>query len=159
MPIIKLEIEINAPVEQVFDLARCIDLHEATMTEHNERAVAGVTKGLINLGETVTWMATHFGVKQRLTSKITEFNRPHHFRDSMISGAFKHFDHDHFFEAKDGQTIMRDCFNYTSPLWILGKITDALFLEKYMRELLTTRNQLIKSVAESNDWQKYIAAL
>jgi len=41
MPIIKLETEINAPVERVFDLARCIDLHKATMTRYNEKAVAG----------------------------------------------------------------------------------------------------------------------
>lgn len=157
MPIIKLEIEINAPVERVFDLARCIDLHEATMTKHDERAVAGVTKGLINFGETVTWQATHFGVRQKLTSKITQFNRPHHFRDSMIKGAFLRFDHDHFFETKNAQTIMRDVFDYDSPLWIFGKIADALFLENYMREILTSRNDLIKQVAESEDWRNFLA--
>ncbi|MDQ3323416.1 MAG: SRPBCC family protein [Acidobacteriota bacterium] len=156
MPVIKIEIAVNAPIERVFDLARCIDLHEATMTKHDERAVAGVTKGLINAGEIVTWQATHFGVRQRLTSKITEFNRPHHFRDSMTKGAFKRFDHDHFFETKNVQTIMRDVFDYTSPLWIFGKIADALFLENYMREMLTERNELIKKVAESDDWRKFL---
>ena len=97
MPTIKLETKINAPLERVFDLSRCIDLHEATMTKHHEKAVSGVTKGLINLNETVTWEATHFGLRQKLTSKITEFERPNHFRDSMVKGAFARFDHDHFF--------------------------------------------------------------
>lgn len=157
MPVIKIEIAVNAPIERVFDLARCIDLHEATMTKHNERAVAGVMKGLINAGETVTWQAMHFGVRQKLTSKITQFNRPHHFRDSMIKGAFLRFDHDHFFETKNEQTIMRDVFDYASPLWIFGKIADALFLEKYMKEILTTRNELIKQIAESDDWRKFLA--
>ncbi|MDQ3322235.1 MAG: SRPBCC family protein [Acidobacteriota bacterium] len=156
MPVIKIEIAVNAPIERVFDLARCIDLHEATMTKHIERAVEGVTKGLINSGETVTWQATHFGVRQKLTSKITQFNRPRHFRDSMIKGAFLRFDHDHFFETKGAQTIMRDVFDYTSPLWIFGKIADALFLENYMREMLTERNNLIKQVAESDDWRKFL---
>ncbi len=108
MPIIKIETTVNAPIQRVFDLARCIDLHEQTMSKHNEKAIAGVTKGLINSGETVTWEATHFGIKQKLTSKITSFDRPHYFRDSLVAGAFAHFDHDHFFEAKDSQTIMRD---------------------------------------------------
>ena len=158
MPVIEIEVEIKAPIARVFDLARCIGLHEATMSKTNERAVGGVTKGLISFGETVTWQATHFGIKQRLTSKITAFNRPFHFRDIMIKGAFKDFTHDHFFEPKDGTVLMKDVFDYTSPLWIFGKIADALFLENYMKNLLTERNLLIKKIAESEDWRKFLTS-
>lgn len=156
MPVIEIEIEIDAPIERVFDLARCIDLHEETMSKTNEKAIDGVTKGLINLGETVTWQATHFGFRQKLTSKITEYNRPFHFRDVMIKGAFKRFTHDHFFERKGEKVLMKDVFDYTSPLRILGKFADALFLESYMRILLTERNLLIKKIAESEDWRKFL---
>jgi ligand-binding SRPBCC domain-containing protein len=157
MPNIKIETEINAPIERVFDLARCIDLHAESLSETKEKAVAGKIKGLINKDETVTWEAIHFGVKQKLTSQITIFERPRHFRDSMVKGAFKRFDHDHFFETKDSQTIMKDVFDYDSPLGFLGNIADALFLENYMTNLLKSRNKLIKTVAESNDWKKYIS--
>lgn len=156
MPIIKLEIEVNAPIERVFDLARCIDLHIETMKESGERAVGGVTKGLINLGEIVTWEGSHFGVRQKLTSKITAFNRPHHFRDEMVRGAFKGFVHDHFFEAIAGKTLMRDTFDYESPLWIFGKIADVLFVEKYIARILEERNKQIKEVAEGDNWRKFI---
>lgn len=156
MPIIKLETAINAPIERVFDLSRCIDLHEATMTKHNERAVAGVTKGLINKGETVTWEAVHFGVRQNLTSKITVYERPFHFRDSMVKGAFARFDHDHFFEATMCGTLMTEVFDYDSPLWIFGKIADQLFLENYMKKMLEERNNLIKQIAECDDWKKFL---
>ncbi len=157
MPIIKIEMKINAPIERVFDLARCIDLHTESMSQSKEKAVAGRTKGLINKDEMVTWEAIHFGIKQKLTSKITIFERPHRFRDSMVKGTFKRFDHDHFFETKNSQTIMKDVFDYDSPLGFLGNIADALFLENYMKELLESRNALIKTVAESDDWRKYIA--
>ena len=157
MPIIKIETIINAPIERVFDLARCIDLHTESLSETKEKAVAGKTKGLINKDETVTWEAIHFGVKQKLTSKITIYERPHHFRDSMVKGVFKRFDHDHFFEMKDSQTIMKDVFVYDSPLGFLGNIADALFLENYMTKLLKSRNKLIKTVAESDDWKKYVS--
>ena len=156
MPVIKIEIEINAPIERVFDLARCIDLHEETMSKTNEKAIGGVTRGLINLGETVTWQATHFGIRQKLTSKITAFNRPFHFQDMMQKGAFKRFTHDHFFEQKDAEVLMKDVFDYRSPLWLLGKIADTLFLENYMRNLLAERNLLIKRTAESTGWQKFL---
>jgi ligand-binding SRPBCC domain-containing protein len=157
MPIIKLEIKINAPVERVFDLSRSIDLHKATMSRHNEIAVAGVTSGLINLGETVTWEATHFGVRQKLTSKITGFDRPRYFRDSMVSGAFARFDHEHFFEEIEKRTLLRDTFDYDSPLWIFGSIADWLFLENYMKNMLEERNRVIKEIAEGDDWQKFIS--
>jgi ligand-binding SRPBCC domain-containing protein len=157
MPVIEIEIEINAPIERVFDLARCIDLHEETMSKTNEKAIGGVMKGLINHGEIVTWQATHFGIRQKLTSKITVYNHPFHFQDVMLKGAFKRFTHDHFFEPKDGKVLMRDVFDYDSPLWFLGKIADALVLKNYMKKLLTERNQLIKGTAESENWRKFLA--
>jgi ligand-binding SRPBCC domain-containing protein len=156
MPIIKIEMLVNAPRTRVFDLSRSIDLHAETMSKHNEKAVAGITSGLINAGETVTWEATHFGVKQKLTSKITMFDRPVHFRDSLIKGAFARFDHDHFFNEANPGTIMKDIFEYDSPLGILGNLADSLFLEKYMKKLLEERNKLIKEIAESENWQKFL---
>ena len=71
MPSIKIQTKINAPIEVVFDLSRNITLHEISTGNSNEKAIAGVTHGLINLNETVTWRAKHFGVYQRMTVKIT----------------------------------------------------------------------------------------
>jgi len=62
---------INAPTERCFDLARDIAFHQRSVAHTAERAIGGVTGGLIALGETVTWEATHFGVRQRLTVRIT----------------------------------------------------------------------------------------
>ena len=156
MPIINLETRINAPVERVFDLARSIDLHTDSMSEYDEKAVAGKTSGLIEMGETVTWEAVHFGVRQRLTSKITAFDRPRYFRDSMVAGAFARFDHDHYFEEKNGVTIIKDVFDYDSPLGVLGKIADFLAVESHMKKMLEERNKLIKRIAESEDWKRFL---
>lgn len=156
MPIIKLETKINAPVERVFDLSRSIDLHTKSTSKSNERAIAGRITGLIELGETVTWEATHLYVKQNLTSKIVAYDRPNHFRDSMQKGAFARLDHDHFFEEIKEGTLMRDVFDYTSPFWIFGKIADKIFLEKYMKRFLIERNKMIKEIAESDEWKKFI---
>lgn len=156
MPRIEIELSINAPLERVFDLARCIDLHIETMSKSREKAIAGKTCGLIELGETVTWQATHFGINQKLTSKITAYDRPHYFRDEMQKGAFKSFTHDHFFDETSGKTLMRDEFDYKSPFWIFGKIADVLFLKNYMTQILSERNKLIKQVAESEKWKHFL---
>jgi len=151
MPVITLTTEIAAPIEAVFDLSRSVDLHVESTSQTNERAVAGRTSGLIGLGDTVTWEATHFFVRQRLTVSIIQFDRPNHFRDSMVSGAFSRFDHDHYFELCDIGTAMTDIFDFTSPFGPLGHLVNWLFVTRHMRKLLIVRNQLIKSIAESGD--------
>ena len=49
-----------------------------------------------------------------------------------------------------------DFFDYKSPFGILGKIADKLFLKKYMTELLTERNHIVKEFAESGKWKKML---
>lgn len=72
MPVIELATSIAAPIERVFDLARSIELHTNSTLSTGERAVAGVTSGLIGQDEEVTWRARHFGVWQSLTVRVTE---------------------------------------------------------------------------------------
>jgi len=153
---IRLETLISAPIERCFDLSRSIDLHKLSLADTREEAIAGVTSGLIGLNEQVTWRARHFGVRQTLTSQINEYNRPHHFRDSMVQGIFRSFDHDHFFEERDGSTLMTDVFAWKSPLGLLGVLADKLFLANYLRRLLQERNRIIKRVAESDQWREIL---
>lgn len=156
MPKIELVTFIKTDIEKCFDLARSIDLHQISTAETNEKAIAGKTNGLINLNETVTWEATHFGIRQKLTSKITKFDRPYHFRDEQVKGAFKCFIHDHYFENINGVVKMVDVFDFKTPLGILGKIADKLFLIRYMTKLLNNRNDVIKEFAESGKWQSVL---
>lgn len=156
MPKIELTTPISAPIERVFDLSRCIEAHTASTSRTGEHAVCGVTSGLIGMGQEVTWRARHFGVWQNLTVRVTAFDRPRHFQDVMVRGAFRRFTHDHFFEPSGDGTLMRDVFDYESPLGPLGRLANGLFLEQYMRAFLVERNQVLKSVAESEDWQQYL---
>jgi len=156
MPRIELKTEINADKTLVFDLSRSIDLHKISTEHTNETAVDGKTSGLIGPQEWVTWKAKHFGVYQKLTSKITAFNRPYFFADEMVYGAFKSFRHEHHFKEIPEGTLMTDIFNYQSPLGILGKLADKLFLKRYMVSLLEKRNWTIKDFAESDQWKKIL---
>ncbi len=124
MPKIITTTKVNAPIEIAFDLSRSIEFHAYTQAHRNEEAIEGKTSGLINLGETVTWRAKHFGISQKLSVEITKFNRPYIFRDTMIEGAFKRFDHDHIFEQHNGLVKSTDIFDYDSPLSFFGKVFD-----------------------------------
>ena len=151
MPVIEITTGIQAPIEVCFDLARSVELHLRSTAHTHERVVGGVMTGLIGLNDEVTWEAVHLGVRQRLSSRITIFNRPYHFRDSMVRGTFKRFDHDHFFSHHDGVTTMKDVFDYTSPLGFLGRLADWLVLERYMARLLRTRAEVIRVAAQAGE--------
>ena len=156
MPVIDMTTQIIAPIQRVFDLSRSVDLHAASTAQTGERAVAGVTSGLMSLGQEVTWRARHFGIWQCLTSRITAFDPPTHFRDSLVRGVFRRFDHDHFFSQQGEITIMRDVFDFQSRRGILGHIADILVLTRYLRHFLITRNATIKEAAETDQWQRYL---
>lgn len=156
MPLIELETRIDAPIERVFDLARSIDAHTASTKGSNERVVAGRFSGLIKDGETVTWEARHFWIKQRLCVRITSFDRPHLFGDEMVSGAFASMHHTHRFVVCGKGTLMKDEFRFSAPLGLFGRLAEGLFLTGYMKRFLVRRASEIKEMAESEAWRHYL---
>lgn len=149
MPRIYLETRIAASPQLCFDLARSVEIHQRSTAFSRERAVAGVTTGLLALGDSVTWEAGHFGLRMRLTSRITEFDPPRRFVDEMVKGPFHRLRHIHEFQDLGGsESLMTDDFDYTSPLGLLGRFADALIVRSYMERLLRQRNAFIKETAE-----------
>ncbi|MEO6715479.1 MAG: SRPBCC family protein, partial [Mycobacteriales bacterium] len=96
MPLIHLETVIDAPREACFDLSLSVDAHMASMSGRSgERAVAGVTSGLMAFGDTVTWQGKHFGLRFSLTSTISAYERPVRFVDEQVRGPFALWHHEH----------------------------------------------------------------
>lgn len=117
---IQLTTAISAPIARCFDLSRSVDLHMASTNWTGERAIAGVTAGLIGLGQEVTWSGRHFGLRITHTSRITALESPSYFQDAMIRGIFRRFCHDHYFEASESNTLMKDVVEFEAPLGLLG---------------------------------------
>ena len=146
---IELTTAINANAETCFDVSRDVGLHQASMERTGERAVAGVTEGLIELGEEVTWRARHWGIWWHLTSRITEYDFPIYFCDEMVKGPFKSMRHEHHFIETKGITHMRDLFLFESPFRPIGYWVDQWVLKPYMTRLLKIRNRFLKDQVES----------
>ena len=96
------------------------------MAKSSEKPIGGRTSGLIGLNETVTWQAKHFGIRQKLTSKISAYERPYFFVDEMVKGAFRSIYHEHRFTQETEKTVMTDIFDFTSPLGIIGQFFNFL---------------------------------
>lgn len=156
MPTIELKTKINAPIERCFLLSLSVDLHLLSTKESSERAIAGVTSGLMKLNDVVTWRAKHFGIYQNMTSKISEYDAPKYFVSEMQKGAFKKLHHQHVFEWTGIETVMTDIFYFEAPLGILGELFSKLILKNYMKNFLIKRNATIKEVAETSKWKSLL---
>lgn len=148
---INLVSEIKAPKQIVFNNARNIDIHQNSTSQTNEKAIAGVTSGLINYNETVTWRGKHFGFYLTHKSRITAMVCYEYFVDEMEKGKFKSFKHQHFFEETNGITIMKDVLQYETPFGYFGQLFDFLFLKKHLVNFLTERNDYLKLVSEKQN--------
>jgi ligand-binding SRPBCC domain-containing protein len=151
METIRLATWIDAPVERCFLLSLNIDLRVASCGETGEDVVGGVTSGLIGEGQTVTFQGHRFGVRWKHTSRM-EIVRPYsYFREVMVDGHFKRYEHEHHFAAMDDGTRIRDEVTF-SLRWSLGR----LGARRRLAACLKQRNALIKRVAESEEWRKYL---
>lgn len=148
MTTIKLTTIINAPIQIVFDLSRNIDVHKQSTAKSRETAIAGVTSGVINKGETVTWRGKHFGVYLTHKSVISEMKIPSYFVDEMLEGKFKSFRHEHIFSEKNEKTIMLDTIKYETPFGIFGKLFDTIVLKNHLQKFISERNEYIKYLSE-----------
>ena len=149
MTTINLTTNINAPKQIVFDLSRNIDVHQNSASQTHEKAIDGVTSGLINFDETVTWRGKHLGFYLTHKSRMTAMDFYDYFVDEMVEGKFKTFKHEHLFMEKNGETVMIDNLNYETPFGIFGRLFDRIILKKHLTNFLLERNKTLKHLAEN----------
>lgn len=150
MTIIKLTTYYFAPIETVFNINRNIDIHQQSASKTNEVAIDGITSGLINKNETVTWRGKHFGVYITHKSVISELIFPTYFTDEQLKGHFKSFKHEHFFEQKQNFVKVTDVLKYETPFGVFGKLFDKLLLKKHLTNFIIHRNAVLKNLAENH---------
>ncbi|MGO4186261.1 SRPBCC family protein [Pseudarthrobacter sp. TAF60_1] len=135
--------ESALPRERLFDLARSVDGHVESQKGAGERAVGGVTSGLIGAGQEVTWRARHFGVPLRMTSRVTALDFPNSFTDEQVRGPFKAFRHVHEFQATATGSLMTDRVEFTAPFGPVGRLVEHLVLRRYLQRLIAERGRFL----------------
>jgi hypothetical protein len=63
------------------------------------------------------------------------------FRDEQVDGPFRRMRHDHWFEPREGGTLMRDRFEVS-----VFPVFDTLVLVPYLRRFLRERNEHLRAV-------------
>jgi ligand-binding SRPBCC domain-containing protein len=142
---------IAAPRERVFDLARHVEAHVATMP--GERALQG--SGLLELGDRVTFRQRQFGVPFELTAEVVAMDRPRSFRDEQVAGIFGALTHEHTFERDGDVTVMVDDVRFEPPFGSLGRLVEPV-AERRLRRLVDYHAEALKAVAEGDGWLRFL---
>ena len=146
-------IHINAPIDRCFQLSTNISLVGRTL---GMRPIEGKTDGMIGDGDRLVWAGWKFGLPQMHESQITGYERPVFFQDTMGRGRFKRFQYDHYLIEIEGHTLLNDKLRFTLPYGWPGKLVARFVLVPYICRLLRRRMQLLKRVAESGEWRRYL---
>ncbi|MDP9039452.1 MAG: SRPBCC family protein [Acidobacteriota bacterium] len=155
-------VRISAPVGRCFALSCSLAVVERELRMH---PVAGVdpetgapyrTAGLVVGGDRVRWQGWKFGLPQVHVSLISRFEPGRFFRDTMIGGRFRTFEHDHSFREDAGGTVLDDAIRFSLPFGAAGWLVGRVLMRPYIRGLLARRFRLLKELAEGDGWQEYL---
>ncbi|MEU4694789.1 SRPBCC family protein [Actinoplanes sp. NPDC023714] len=141
---------IDAAPVTVFDLELDVDVHAGSLAGSGETATTSTGRRRLGAGDEVTFRARHFGLRWRMTSRISAYDPPHRFVDEQTRGPFRAMRHEHLFEGLGaGRTRMTDRMTIRAPFGPLGAVVARIVLVPYLEKLLTARAAHIKRLAES----------
>ncbi len=153
MYMVKDSVHISAPIERCFLLSTSIEVVAQTI---GMRPVAGKMRGLVTADDRLEWRGWKFGLPQRHETLITKYARPSFFQDCMASGRFRVFQHDHEFTEIGGQVLLKDTVRFSLPFGVAGRLVGKYVMIPHIRGLLQRRFQLLKRIAESEEWREYL---
>jgi hypothetical protein len=150
---VKDSIQINAPADRCFLLSTSIPLVARTI---GLQPTEGRTTGLALMDDRILWRGWKFGLPALHETLITAYQRPTFFQDTMGSGRFRSFQHDHHFEPVAGRTLLHDEIRFTMLFGPLGRLVARAVVIPHIAGLLSSRLHLIKRLAEGEEWRQYL---
>ena len=145
-------VQVNAPLDRCFLLSTSIELVQQTL---GLKPVEGKTRGLIVAGDRLVWRGWKFGLPAMHETLITGYERPVFFEDTMGRGRFQFFQHQHHFAEVESHTVMSDVVSFSLPFGPFGRLAGRFLLMPHVRRLVQRRFQLLKRIAEGEEWPRY----
>jgi ligand-binding SRPBCC domain-containing protein len=157
MFVVKDSIHVIAPIERCFLLSTSLAIVERELKVHPVAGTRGErTSGLVVGGDYICWKGWQLGVPQRHVSFISVFEPNRFFRDVMVAGRFKSFQHDHEFTEIGGQVLLKDTVRFSLSLGLAGRLVGKYIMIPHIRNLMQRRFQLLKRIAESDERRNYL---
>ncbi len=97
-------------------------------------------------GQIIQYCVTPFPfIKMDWVTEITHVENRKMFVDEQRFGPYAFWHHQHLFQAVDGGVEMTDILHYRVPLGIVGKLINALFIERKVRSIFEYRFHVMEN--------------
>ena len=160
MFVLKDSTHIAAPLDRVFLLSCSLAIVERELGMH---PVAGKgssrNAGLVVGGDSIRWEGWQLGFWNYHVSVISAYEPYEFFQDTMTDGRFRFFQHDHYFIEIGGQVLLKDTVRFSLPFGWPGRLVGKKILVPHITGLLRRRFDLLKRIAESQEWREYLPEL
>lgn len=137
---------INKPLAEVFAFfSKAENLNKITPDEVHFKILTPLPIPMAK-GTLIDYKIKLHGIPFVWKTRISEWNPPYKFADQQLVGPYSKWNHEHFFEEKDGKTIMTDKVTYLSKGWIIAPILHLLFVDKKVKQIFEYREAQLKQI-------------
>ncbi|MFN0277717.1 MAG: SRPBCC family protein [Pyrinomonadaceae bacterium] len=102
-------------------------------------------------GTVIEYKLSMRGIPMKWSSEITEWDPPHKFTDTQLTGPYKQWIHTHrFTEIEGGKTLMEDEVRYRLPFEPFGDVARFL-VERELKNIFEYRNKTVTDLLLSKN--------
>jgi hypothetical protein len=97
-------------------------------------------------GAEINYVIRWLGVPLKWKTVITDYNPPHSFVDTQVSGPYRLWRHLHTFAEVHGNTRVRDHVTYALPFWWFGEAAHSLTVKKQLNDIFDFRQRALAEI-------------
>ena len=148
--ILPREQSIPLPVHEVFEFfARPENLQTITPAWLDFRILE--TPRALRKGSLIRYALRWRGIPLRWTTEITEWDPPHGFVDTQVSGPYALWRHVHRFAPDGSNTRIYDVVSYILPFWALGAVVHRAFVARDLRSIFDYRQRRVQELLRAGN--------
>lgn len=133
-------------IEGVFKFfAEAANLEQITPPFLNFKVTHMSTK-TIHEGTLIDYKLNLKGIPLKWKTLIKQWNPPHSFVDTQLSGPYRIWHHTHRFEKLGNGTLLSDEVRYKLPLGFLGQVMASTFVQKDVEKIFKFRREVIHKI-------------
>jgi ligand-binding SRPBCC domain-containing protein len=139
---------IKSDIQTVWDfMSSPENLEKITPTYMGFKILSDLNNSKMYPGQIIEYYVTPVaGIKMHWVTEITHVKNLEFFVDEQRFGPYAFWHHKHFLKQVDGGIEMIDIVHYKAPFGFIGRIANAIFIEKKIKEIFDFRYKKLEEI-------------
>ena len=139
---------VPQPIEDAFTFFSRPENLQAITPAWLDFRIVGTDREL-RIGACIKYRLRWRGLPLSWTTEISDWQPPHSFIDTQISGPYSLWRHEHRLVSENSGTLIRDKVSYTLPFGMLGRLTHCLVVRKDIEAIFDFREHRLTELLGS----------